>query len=145
MSVSILQALKLGPPAGPILAVVMGALGAVQLAEIASAKYAEGTEFVEQGNNKKGIDTVPAMLTIGEGVVKKSINEKIPKGFRYEWIPDAAKLWMSGGYSNYFINDNGDVVDKLDIIAENTSNNIIFDANGNIKSERKNNHFIIYS
>jgi len=146
IATSILNASKLEPTwVAIVMSAVMGALGAVQLAQIKSAKYAKGTEYVEQGNNRSGVDTVPAMVTIGERIVETDVNKKMPKGFKNEWLPDAAKLWLSGGYSNYYVNDNGKVIEKLDVIADNTSRDIIRDMNGNITFEKKGNHFISYS
>lgn len=40
--------------------------------------FEKGTGFVTRGNNPQGIDTVPAMLTEGEGVVTRGANSQYP-------------------------------------------------------------------
>lgn len=65
--------------ANPILAAIVGSLGAAQTAFIAAQplpQYAEGTKFVERGKNKKGRDTIPAMLDEGERVIDAKTNKK---------------------------------------------------------------------
>jgi hypothetical protein len=79
-----------GPIAGPILAAIVGVLGAAQLAAISAAplpQYAEGTDFVKLGKNKKGKDTVPALLNEGEAVIKTDKNAE---------YPGLAKAWNDG-------------------------------------------------
>lgn len=39
-------------------------------------EFAEGTKYVERGDNPKGVDTVPARLTEGEGVIPVDRNKK---------------------------------------------------------------------
>lgn len=87
-----------GPYAGPILAAIVGALGAVQLAAISAAplpQYAEGTDFVALGKNKKGKDTIPAMLNEGEAVIKTDENLK---------YPGLSKAWNEGKLEEHIYN-----------------------------------------
>ncbi len=78
---AIVRALEAGPIAGPILAAAIGALAFAQVAKIASEpvpQYFEGTDFVPLGKNKKGRDTVPAMLHEGEAVIQSKRNKQYP-------------------------------------------------------------------
>jgi len=62
-----------------ILAAAAGIAGAIQIAAIQSEpipKFAKGTKFLQRGNNKVGIDTIPAMLNEGEAVIPTDINRK---------------------------------------------------------------------
>jgi hypothetical protein len=124
ISLNILKALGQPPIPGTnfIAAGIAAALGAVQLATIASAKFADGTNYVQLGGNPKGIDTVPAMLTEGEGVIKKSINKKIPYnlGFQHSMIPDAAELYLMTKGSGMFYADMGKTNNILTDIKTNT-------------------------
>lgn len=68
-----------GPIGGAPLAVIMGAIGAAQLAVIASQKmpkFSQGGYVMGEGNQ----DTVPALLTPGEFVLKKDIVKQINNG-----------------------------------------------------------------
>lgn len=61
------------------LSIAAGITGALELATIIAQpipKFFKGTKFVELNGNKKGIDTVPAMLHEGERVVTASNNKK---------------------------------------------------------------------
>jgi len=60
------------------LAIAVGAIGAAQVALIASQKFAEGTDSVRK--LATGTDTVPAMLTPGEMVVPRSFSDAIRQG-----------------------------------------------------------------
>lgn len=69
---------------GPFLAIaagiaVIGAIAAafsfVNALQPPVATFFKGKDYVEQGNNPSGIDTVPAMLTVGERVVTAKENK----------------------------------------------------------------------
>lgn len=69
---AIIAALKAGPIAGPILAGLIGALGAAQIALIAATpipKFFKGVIDLKRGAYPQGRDTIPAMLNEGESVM----------------------------------------------------------------------------
>jgi hypothetical protein len=87
---AILNALATGGPAAPALAIAAGIVGAAQIAAIMATplpQFAEGTEFVQLGKNKKGKDTIPALLNEGEAVIKTDKNAE---------YPGLAKAWNDG-------------------------------------------------
>jgi len=87
---AILNALATGGTAAPALAIAAGVVGAAQIAAIAATplpQYAEGTEFVALGKNKKGVDTIPALLNEGEAVITTEQNAM---------YPGMAKAWNDG-------------------------------------------------
>jgi len=124
--------------------IAMAALGAVQISNISSAKYATGTEFLERGGNPSGTDTIPILADEGERILSKKQNKLIPRWFKNDLIPEAV---------NYFINGNGQVIVKEDKqalkhlagIEANTSRDIIRDASGKVIQESKGNHVINYN
>jgi len=66
-------------PAGAPLVALLGTIAAAQLAAILAAKppqYAEGIHWVPLGGNRKGRDTIPAMLDEGERVISRRKNER---------------------------------------------------------------------
>ena len=66
-------------PAGAPLLALLGGIAAAQLAAILAAKppqYAEGIDWVPLGKNRRGRDTIPAMLDEGERVVPRRQNLK---------------------------------------------------------------------
>jgi len=87
---AILNALATGGPSAPALAIAAGVVGAAQIAAILATplpQYAEGTDFVELGKNKKGKDTIPALLNEGEAVITTEQNAM---------YPGMAKAWNDG-------------------------------------------------
>jgi hypothetical protein len=87
---AILNAYATGGAAAPALAIAAGIVGAAQIAAIMATplpQYAEGTEFVQLGKNKKGKDTIPALLNEGEAVIKTDKNAE---------YPGLAKAWNDG-------------------------------------------------
>jgi len=69
---------------------VAAAIGLAQTAIVAAQpipQYAEGTDFVKLGRNKKGKDTIHAMLNEGEAVIKTEQNAA---------YPGLAKAWNDG-------------------------------------------------
>jgi hypothetical protein len=87
------------PFAGAALAALAAATGAAQIALIASQQppapaFAEGTEFVQRGRNKAGVDTVPAMLNEGEAVIPTDKNKA---------YPGLAKAWIGGSLDDYIV------------------------------------------
>jgi hypothetical protein len=87
-------------PAGIALAAIVAAAGIAQIALIASQQppappaFAKGTEFVQRGNNKPGIDTIPAYLNEGEAVIPTDQNRK---------YPGLSKAWISGNLDDYIV------------------------------------------
>lgn len=74
----ITSALAQLPPNIP-LSILVGITGAAQLAVASSTpipRLKDGTDYVELGKNKKGVDTIPALLNEGERVTKAEINKK---------------------------------------------------------------------
>lgn len=83
---------------------VIGAIASIyafsQTLQTPSAEFYEGTEYVSRGNNPRGRDTVPAMLTEGEAVTpvrqnknyRQTMNaiyhEKIPAGDLNKFVDD---------------------------------------------------------
>jgi TP901 family phage tail tape measure protein len=96
--------LAAGGPAGialgPITAALAGAVGAVQIGLIAAQQppappsFAKGTDSVQLGNNKPGIDTIPAYLNEGEAVIPTDKNKK---------YPGLSKAWISGNLDDYIV------------------------------------------
>lgn len=92
-------------PASILEAALMGAEGASQGALIRSQKFKEGTEFVQLDGNKPGIDTVPAWLTEGEGVMTESTNkERLKLGVQMDDVPEYIKKGLL--YENIGKGDN---------------------------------------
>lgn len=60
---------ELGPVAGAVAVIALAAKFAVLLAQVENAQFAKGTDYVQRGKNKPGVDTVPALLTEGEAVI----------------------------------------------------------------------------
>lgn len=92
---AVVNALATGGAAAPALAIIAGIMGAAQIATIIATplpKYAEGTDFVKLGKNKKGVDTVHAMLNEGEAVIKTKENAK---------YPGLSKAWNDGKIESY--------------------------------------------
>jgi len=58
----------------------------------AIGKYAEGTEYLERGQNPKGKDTIPIYADEGERIVDKNTNRKL-KGIPNDKLPEAVDLW----------------------------------------------------
>lgn len=66
-------------PAGAPLVALIGTIAAAQLAAILAAKppqYAEGIDWVPLNGNRRGRDTIPAMLDEGERVISRRKNER---------------------------------------------------------------------
>lgn len=137
----VLQALgAYPPPYNFVLAAITAALGAVQIAQISSAKYAEGTNYVSLDGNKPGRDTVPAMLDAGERVVPKSDNAKIPLTFPNSELPAAINYYMNrnnvpNGGANIVNVGNNDVY--LSKIEKNTRENGKVYSNGRLIQEKR--------
>lgn len=89
-ALAIVNALATGGPAAVALAIAAGIAGAAQIAAIAAQpvpQFAKGTDYVALGNNKKGIDTIPALLNEGEAVITTEQNAM---------YPGMAKAWNDG-------------------------------------------------
>lgn len=57
-------------------------------------QFAQGTPFVKRGNNKPGVDTIPAWLNEGEAVIPTDKNAK---------YPGMAQAWIAGKLDDYLI------------------------------------------
>lgn len=88
-----------GPVVGFVLAALAAATGAAQIGLIAAQQppppaFAEGTDFVQRGKNKAGIDTIPAYLNEGEAVIPTDKNKA---------YPGLAKAWIAGNLDDYIV------------------------------------------
>lgn len=91
-----------GGPAAPFLlagyiasmvgAVVAGFAQAQQTLSAEPPRYFEGTDFVKLGGNKRGKDTIPAMLNEGEAVIPTDANAQ---------YPGLAKAWLNNDLTPY--------------------------------------------
>jgi len=72
------KAWSYGPILGPIFAAMVAAAGAIQIATIASQKFAQGSSNVQP--LAQGTDTVPSMLTPGEMVFPRTMADAIRAG-----------------------------------------------------------------
>jgi hypothetical protein len=122
--------------------IAFAALGAVQIGNIASARYATGTEYVDGKGHPDGVDTVPAKLTKGERVLTVKQNKLIPKGFKNEWIPMAVNHFLNGGVQVY---DNPKVVKTLEGIENNTRQTKGYKPDGSLAWEIRGNNKIFYN
>lgn len=87
------------PFAGIALAALAAATGAAQIGIIAAQQppapaFAEGTDFVQRGKNKAGVDTIPAYLNEGEAVIPTDKNKA---------YPGLAKAWIAGNLDDYIV------------------------------------------
>jgi hypothetical protein len=98
-ALGMVNSLKEGGIFGIIMAAIVGAMGAIQIAKISNQQFAEGTEYVQLGGNKPGVDTVPALLTEGERVLTRKQNKNIPKWFPNAEIPTAVNDYISNYYN----------------------------------------------
>lgn len=88
-----------GPVVGFVLAALAAATGAAQIGLIAAQQppppaFAEGTDFVQRGKNKAGVDTIPAYLNEGEAVIPTDKNKA---------YPGLAKAWIAGNLDDYIV------------------------------------------
>jgi hypothetical protein len=124
---------------------ITAAAGAIQLNAIRTANYAEGTESVRGDGYPDGVDTVPARLTKKERVmtVRQNMelngasNEEVVKA--YKWYQRRNEL------SKVYVNDNGEVVKKLDVIANNTAQTKGYKPDGSLAWEIRGNNKIFYN
>jgi hypothetical protein len=124
---------------------ITAAAGAIQLNAIRTANYAEGTESVIGDGYPDGVDTVPARLTKKERVmtVRQNMelngasNEEVVKA--YKWYQRRNEL------SKVYVNDNGEVVKKLDVIANNTAQTKGYKPDGSLAWEIRGNNKIFYN
>jgi tape measure domain-containing protein len=128
----------LGTPPAPnfFLAGVTAGVGAVQLA-LASArplpKYKDGVDFVPLGSNPQGVDTVPAMLTAGEGVLPVEINRQIrAMGVTNKQLPYIVALGKSALESKKSYEITPEMLTKAlsDTFKRMPTNKVVFDKNG---------------
>lgn len=64
-------------------------------AKKAVSGYADGTEYVELNGNKKGTDTIPAMIDEGERIIDKRTNSKIPRNIKNKDLPTLLNAGIS--------------------------------------------------
>jgi hypothetical protein len=135
-------------PGGYVLKIIQSAalavLGGFQIAQIARQQFADGTESVPLAGNRPGIDTVPAMLTAGEGVITKDINQQIPynKGFKHWMLPAAANMYLNskGAVTPGYIPNNRDILTDIE---KNTRKDKVY-SNGKLITEYFDNMIINY-
>ena len=60
----------------------------------AAPAFAQGTDFVQRGKNKAGVDTIPAYLNEGEAVIPTDRNKA---------YPGLAKAWIAGNLDDYIV------------------------------------------
>lgn len=124
----------------------VAATGAINIANIKSQKFAGGTDSVQLNGNPSGVDTVPAHLTAGEMVVQKPLTDRLPKGFTRFMLPEAAHMYMNSlANPSILFSDNSVANDHLSNIEKNTRNNKVYDSNGILRQEIKNNMTINYA
>jgi len=105
---------QLGPILGTVAAIMLAATAAIQIATINAQTFAKGgivKGFAGGGSAGYGTDTVPAMLTPGEYVMKKSVVDKYGTGF----FEKLNKFQEGGSVSN---------ISSGDAIAKNITVNI---------------------
>jgi len=103
-ALAITGALAMKPPSpfNLVLAGIMAAAGAAQIATIAASPYAQGG-FVRMGGNIPSSDTIPAMLSPREIVSTPAASERFGAEIqRLNQIADGGGF--GGGGSNYYIN-----------------------------------------
>lgn len=67
----------------------------VKSSQVPSAPaFASGTDFVQRGKNKAGVDTIPAYLNEGEAVIPTDKNKA---------YPGLAKAWIAGNLDDYIV------------------------------------------
>ncbi len=88
------------PPASFALAAVAAALGAVEIAAIASQptpSFYDGTDYLQLNGNKKGRDTIPVMAHEGEAIINATQNSR-HKGLAKAWNEGRAEDWINANY-----------------------------------------------
>jgi DNA repair exonuclease SbcCD ATPase subunit len=145
----IVKAIASSPPPSPlglIGAALVAALGAIQLVTIKNQKFAKGGWIEGPSHAQGGVD-ITREAEGGEFMVRKqfapgsaNLLEMINKGL----INDNNIRGLQQK-SSVYINNNGEVVNRLDKIVDNTSQKEIRDANGKLKTKFFNNHTINYN
>ena len=95
---AVIAALASTPPNVP-LSIASGIIGALQLAAVAAQpvpQFALGSEYVKRGQNRAGIDTIPALLNEGEAIIPTAQNAQ---------YPGLSKAWISGGLDKYILSN----------------------------------------
>lgn len=164
-AVAITSALKIAPPYGLVLAAIIAADVAVQIAAIQTKplpKYFHGTESLQLNGNPDGIDTIPIMAHKNERIVPSYINEQL-KGIANADLPKMAEFYNKrfdyAGITKEVINggsggrQDAQLVSELRTIGKKLDSlkvaNITFDKHGfktymnskNAKTEFVNNYF----
>lgn len=85
--------------AGVGLSIAAGIAGLAQLALVASQPlpaFAAGTDFVGLGKNRRGKDTIPALLNEGEAIIPTDQNAQ---------YPGLSKAWINGSLDKYILSN----------------------------------------
>lgn len=143
---AIIAALTVPPPLGQILAGIIGATVALQIAAIAATpipKFFKGVIGLKRGSNPKGRDTIPAMLNEGESVMTTEETKKHRpvleairnKTFDKMYVKTSAFNQRNLSPIMQFVGGKSDkkTLKKLDAIMnqlENINSNTHFGANG---------------
>ena len=133
-----------------VLAAIAAAAGATEIATISSAKYAEGTEFLDDAKAPQGTDTINIWADRGERIVPKGINSKIPRDVKNEDIPMLINYALMskglGGYGTLTIDNNKVDFSKAEYylqgIYTEAKNKQAFDNNGRLKVKISNGNLI---
>jgi hypothetical protein len=159
-AVAVTKALENKFPLNLILAALVAAQGAAEVATISSQRFAKGTEYVDDPTAPRGTDTINAWVNRGERIVPTQINESL-KGISNSELPIAAELYRSIAASNFmpeninryytdrFIEDDRQLneMQKHTLFLSKMANNeqVTRDSNGKIRQKRKGNVTIKYS
>jgi tape measure domain-containing protein len=107
-------------PAGWIAAIAAAAaliasFAAMQNQIKSIGKYAEGTEYLQRGNNPKGKDTIPVLANEGERIVPTDINSKLD-GIDNDRLPEIYRFYkynMIRGAGAVHTSSSADVIREL--------------------------------
>lgn len=134
------------PPVSFILAAIQAALGAVQLVKIKNQKFEQGG-WVGGRRHKDGGTQIEAekdefVINRRSALNSPNLANMINDGYLTDSDLLHGRLKEK---SNIFVNNNGDVVDRLDRLVENTSNNVKYDNTGRMIFRKFGNHTITFN
>lgn len=104
------QGIAIGGPLGGIaiaasvLALLASGYAIVKSLQPDTQQLAEGTTYVERGNNPKGRDTIPAMLNEGEAVIPGATNKKYHPTIRAIYDKSIPAEEMNNFVNSYRVN-----------------------------------------
>ena len=133
----------------------LAAIGVINIASIKSQKFAQGTRYLELGENQPGRDTIPAItrkgkhlrLDEGERILSRKTNAKIDRNFDNELIPDAIQFYQDGisGTPIMNLHDYSHDYSYIKEVAENTrSMGRVYNKDGKLIREQKDNVITFY-